>query len=79
MGRKSYRTGTPVPPVEAPTPARRYTPRATRTTAAKVDPTNEAQYAHIRQELLRIGLLALALFSSLVVLRIVTAALNLLP
>jgi hypothetical protein len=79
MGRKSYRTGVSGAQQSKPTAARRYTARATRATATKVDPISEGQYAHVRQELLRIGLLALALFSSLIVLRIVTSALNLLP
>lgn len=83
MGRKSYRTGTPAPSPdprpEQPAPVRRYTSRAARPAAVKADPVSQAQYTHVRRELLRIGLLALALFSSLIVLRIVTTALNLLP
>jgi len=91
MGRKSYRDGTPArrtepaprtapaPPAEQPAPVRRYTPRASRAAAPRADATDERQYAYVRRELLRIGLLALALFGSLVVLRIVTTALNLLP
>jgi hypothetical protein len=79
MGRKSYRTGAPTSHAEQPAAARRYASRSARTAAVKADPISEGQYTHVRQELLRIGLLALALFSSLVVLRIVTTALNLLP
>lgn len=79
MGRKSYRTGTTAPQPEQPTPVRRYRPHTARAAGAKADPVSEGQYVHVRQELLRIGLLALALFSSLIVLRIVTAALHLLP
>ena len=82
MSRKSYRTGTSRPPVDPPVPARRYTPRTARTAPARVDYTtftSETQYVHVRQDLLRIGLLALCLFGSLVLLRVVTAALGLLP
>lgn len=79
MGRKSYRQGTPEPRTKQPTPVRRYAPRAARTVGAQADPVSESQYAHVRRELLRIGLLALALFASLIALRIITMALNLLP
>jgi len=83
MGRKSYRTGTSRPeterPVQPSAPARRYTPRAARTAPVKVDFTDETQYIHVRQDLLRIGLLALGLFSSLILLRVVSAALGFLP
>jgi hypothetical protein len=79
MGRKSYRKGTPDSQSKQPAPVRRYKPRTARATGAKTAPVNEGQYGHVRQELLRIGLLALALFTSLIVLRIVTLALNLLP
>jgi len=79
MGRKSYRKGTPNSESPKPVPVRRYKPRAGRAARAKAAPVSEDRYEHVRQELLRIGLLALALFTSLIVLRIVTLALNLLP
>lgn len=79
MGRKSYRIGTPGTQVPPAASVRRYTPRAARPPTVEANPTGEDQYAYVRQELLRIGLLALALFTSLVVLRIVTSMLNLLP
>jgi hypothetical protein len=81
MGRKSYRPRIPRPePEKQPmAPVRRYTLRATRSGSAKADFTDESQYVHVRRDLLRIGLLALCLFGSLVVLRVVTAALGLLP
>ena len=60
-------------------PARRYTPRTGRTTPVRADFTDESQYVHVRQDLIRIGLLALCLFSSLILLRIATAVLGLLP
>jgi hypothetical protein len=80
MGRKSYRQGTPASQAKQPAPVRRYRPRAARRPPrAKSTPVGEGQYEHVRQELLRIGLLALALFTSLIVLRIVTLAFSLLP
>jgi hypothetical protein len=72
---------TPETDVEKPQPpaARRYTPRPKRTAPAQADFIDEAQYTHVRQDLIRIGLLALFLFSSLILLRVATAALGLLP
>jgi hypothetical protein len=62
-----------------PAPGRRYTPRTGRTTPVQADFTDEAQYVHVRQDLIRIGLLAFCLFGSLILLRVITAALGLLP
>ena len=63
----------------SPAPARRYTPRGGRTGPAKADFTDEAQYTHVRYDLLRIGLLALCLFGALILLRVATAAWGILP
>lgn len=81
MGRKSYRSGgTPQPDVKPDRePARRYTPRTTRPMPAKVDPIAESSYTYVRRDLLHIAVLALVLFSMLVLLRIATMALGLLP
>ncbi len=81
MGRKSYRSGGTPPPEEKPsTPsAPRYTPRAARPTPSKVERIDESSYTHVRRDLVRIGILALSLFSLLILLRVVTMALGLLP
>ena len=82
MGRKSYRSGDTPSPEEklAATPARRYTPRATpRATPGKVDRVDESSYTHVRQDLLRIALLAVGLFALLVLVRVATTSLGLLP
>ncbi len=81
MGRKSYRSGSTPPPDDRPAQerARRYTPRTARPMPAKVDPIPETSYTHVRQDLLRIAILALALFSMLVLLRVVTMVLGLWP
>lgn len=74
MSRKSRRTLPQTPPPEAPQALPRYRPLARRTVAAtaatQTDFTDEAQYIHVRRDLLRIGILAASLFGFLVLLRL---------
>jgi len=41
--------------------------------------TDESQYTHVRGDLIRIGLIAFSLFAILVLLRVVTSVLGMLP
>ncbi len=68
----------PQPQDAAPLPAWRSRTLAGRA-AARAEVVDESQYKDVRRDLLRIGLLALSLFSALVVLRILTSILGLLP
>jgi len=65
-------------PEKSPPVGQRYRrPRQRESTLASF--TDERQYRHVRGELVRIALLALALFGSLILLRILSAALGFLP
>ena len=86
MSRKSYRRG--VPPREQPSPepkspaaVRRYTPRAKARAKSPLGArfTDESQYVHVRQDLLRIAILSAILFGALVLLRLASTFLGLLP
>ena len=82
MGRESYRSGGTPPPEMKPTasPSRRETQRVTpRRNPAKADRVDETSYTHVRQDLLRIALLALGLFALLILVRVATTTLGLLP
>lgn len=76
MGRKFRRTATS--PETTPAVEQRYrrTPRRETTLTSFTD---ERQYRYVRGELVRIALLALALFGSLILLRLLSSALGFLP
>lgn len=73
MSRKSRRTVAPLssPPEATPT-LPRYRPLTRRPVAAatQTDFADEAQYVHVRRDLLHIAILASALFGALVLLRL---------
>lgn len=76
MGRKFRQTATT--PETPPTAGRRYRRTFQRDTTL-ISFTDERQYRHVRGELVRIALLALALFGSLILLRLLSSALGFLP
>lgn len=65
-------------PETSPADERRYR-RALRRDTTLTSFTDERQYRHVRGELVRIALLALALFGSLILLRLLSSALGFLP
>lgn len=78
MGRKFRQTVTSPPP-ETPPPVGRRHRRSLQRDTTLASFTDERQYRHVRGELVRIALLALALFGSLVLLRLLSSALGFLP
>lgn len=78
MGRKFRQTIVPPSPETPPTAGRRYRRSPQRDTALSSF-TDERQYRHVGGELVRIALLALALFGSLILLRLLSSALGFLP
>ncbi len=73
MGQKFRRTS------EIPSTAGRRYHRSLQRDTTLTSFTDERQYRHIRGELVRIALLALALFGTLILLRLVSSALGFLP
>ncbi len=78
MGRKFRQTIPSPPPGTPPTVGRRYRHSPQRD-ATLTSFTDERQYRHVRGELVRIALLALALFGSLILLRLLSSVLGFLP
>ncbi|MGB9723742.1 MAG: hypothetical protein ACP5OO_04810 [Chloroflexia bacterium] len=78
MSRRVRQT-TASPPPETPPPAGRRYRRLSPRESTWASFTDERQYRHVRGELWRIAFLALMLFGSLVLLRLLSSALGLLP
>ncbi len=80
MSRKSRRREIKIPPPQEAEPVAERPPRSTvRQSSPRADFTDESQYVHVRGELLRIGVLALCLFSALILLRVLSSFWGLLP
>ncbi len=77
MGRKFRRM--PLSPSETPPTVERRYRRSLQRDTTLTSFTDERQYRYIRGELVRIALLALALFGSLILLRLFSSALGFLP